>query len=141
VSRVDSFTATDDGVRATVEHLPTGTRTLLVADALVYATGYKPVDPAAVLGDMDGLLARDAAGRLRVDRDYRITTTLDVVGGIYLHGGIEHTHGISSTLLSNSAIRSGEIVRSLVARRLQPLPSARRARAGRPAHMTGARVP
>lgn len=34
--------------------------------------------------------------------------------GIYLQGGTEHTHGITSTLLSNVAVRSGELVRSMV---------------------------
>ncbi|MEU8074781.1 hypothetical protein AB0B31_04970 [Catellatospora citrea] len=33
--------------------------------------------------------------------------------GIYVQGPTEHTHGISSTLLSNTAVRAGEIARSL----------------------------
>ncbi len=40
--------ATD--VRATVEFLPTGERTPLDADAVVFATGYRPADPLTLLG-------------------------------------------------------------------------------------------
>jgi len=38
---------------------------------------------------------------------------------IYVQGGTEHTHGISSSLLSNVAVRTGEIVESMVDRRAQ----------------------
>jgi len=34
--------------------------------------------------------------------------------GIYLQGGTEHTHGITSSLLSNTAIRAAEILASIV---------------------------
>jgi L-ornithine N5-oxygenase len=37
-----------------------------------------------------------------------------------LQGGTEHTHGITSALLSNTAIRVGEILESVVARRTVP---------------------
>jgi L-ornithine N5-oxygenase len=33
--------------------------------------------------------------------------------GIYIQGGTEHTHGLSSSLLSNIAVRSGEIANSI----------------------------
>jgi lysine/ornithine N-monooxygenase len=31
-------------------------------------------------------------------------------GDIYLNGSVEHTHGLASSLLSNVAVRAGEIV-------------------------------
>jgi L-ornithine N5-oxygenase len=34
--------------------------------------------------------------------------------GIYLQGGTEHTHGITSSLLSNTAVRAAEILASIV---------------------------
>jgi len=40
-----------------------------------------------------------------------------VRGGIYLQGGTEHSHGITSSLLSNTAVRVGEILASIVDRR------------------------
>jgi ABC-type Fe3+-hydroxamate transport system substrate-binding protein len=40
-----------------------------------------------------------------------------VTVGLTDQGGTEHTHGIASTLLSNTAVRAGEIHASIVARR------------------------
>ena len=37
-------------------------------------------------------------------------------GAIYLQGGTEHTHGLSSSLISNIAVRCGEIVESIAAK-------------------------
>jgi L-ornithine N5-oxygenase len=85
----------------------------LDVDLLVCATGYDPMNPAEVLGDLNGRLLRDEDGQYRVDRDYRLVTTPDLPCGIYLQGGTEHTHGLSSSLLSNVATRSGEIARSI----------------------------
>lgn len=92
----------------------------LNVDALVCATGYDAMEPTGLLGDLDGLCLRDEAGRLRVERDYRIVTAPEMRCGIYLQGGTEHTHGLTSSLLSNIALRSGEIVESIVARRAAP---------------------
>lgn len=88
----------------------------LDVDVLICATGYDPMNPGEVLGDLDWRCLHDAEGRLQVDRDYRLVTTPDLHCGIYLQGGTEHTHGLSSSLLSNLATRSGEITRSIVAR-------------------------
>ncbi|GAA3562016.1 lysine N(6)-hydroxylase/L-ornithine N(5)-oxygenase family protein [Amycolatopsis ultiminotia] len=103
-------------VRATVESLATGERAVLDADAVVYATGYLPADPTPLLGTLAERCRRDSDGRLQVERDYRITTDPAVRGGLYLQGGTEHTHGITSSLLSNTAVRVGEILQSIVER-------------------------
>ncbi|MGW7531246.1 lysine N(6)-hydroxylase/L-ornithine N(5)-oxygenase family protein [Amycolatopsis sp. NPDC054798] len=104
-------------VRATVESLATGERSVLDADAVIYATGYLPADPTPLLGSLAAQCRRDGEGRLKVERDYRITTDPAVRGGLYLQGGTEHTHGITSSLLSNTAVRVGEILQSIVDRR------------------------
>ncbi|WP_033287825.1 lysine N(6)-hydroxylase/L-ornithine N(5)-oxygenase family protein [Amycolatopsis jejuensis] len=104
-------------VRTTVESLATGERAVLDADAVIYATGYLPADPTPLLGDLAARCHRDDEGRLRVERDYRITTDPAVRGGLYLQGGTEHTHGITSSLLSNTAVRVGEILQSIVDRK------------------------
>jgi L-ornithine N5-oxygenase len=88
----------------------------LDVDVVVCATGYDPMDPTDMLGDLSGHCVLDGQGRYRVDRDYRLVTTGDLACGIYLQGGTEHTHGLTSSLLSNIAIRSGEIARSIAAR-------------------------
>jgi L-ornithine N5-oxygenase len=102
-------------VRVDIEFLLTGAVTTVRADAVVYATGYRPGDPLALLGDLGGGCLRDERGRLRVGRDYRVQTTEDVKVGIFLQGSTEHSHGISSSLLSNTAVRAGEIAEALEA--------------------------
>lgn len=111
------------GVRVVVEALTTGERRTLDADILVCATGYDPVDPSMLLGELGDHCERDGHGRLRVHRDYRVTTGERLRCGIYLQGGTEHSHGISSSLLSNGAVRSAEILQSIVARRAVQQPA------------------
>lgn len=118
VARPAQVLRTDDGVRVTVETLTTGERTVLDADVVVFATGYLPADPVGHLGDVANYCVRDEQGRLRVDRDYRVRTGEDLRCGIYLQGGTEHTHGITSSLLSNTAVRVGEILQAVTARRV-----------------------
>ncbi|HEU5471980.1 MAG TPA: SidA/IucD/PvdA family monooxygenase [Actinophytocola sp.] len=88
----------------------------LSVDVVVFATGYDAMEPTALLGDLDQYCLRDSSGRLRVERDYRVVTS-GLPCGIYLQGGTEHTHGLSASLLSNIAIRGGEIADSLLRRR------------------------
>jgi L-ornithine N5-oxygenase len=112
---------TDTGT-VTIESLTTGSQTVLEADAVIYATGYRPADPTPLLGELGPRCLRDEEGRLRVERDYRLTTEPPLRGGIYLQGGTEHTHGITSSLLSNTAVRVGEILQSIVDRRVVAAP-------------------
>jgi len=111
----------DDGrgnlVRATIECLTSGERTAIEADALIFATGYRPVCPLGLLGAARSLCATDDSGMLRIGRDYRVATTCEMPAGIYLQGATEHTHGLGSTLLSNTAVRAGEILASLICHR------------------------
>ncbi|MEV8633922.1 lysine N(6)-hydroxylase/L-ornithine N(5)-oxygenase family protein [Streptosporangium sp. NPDC051023] len=113
VSRVAGLDQVADGVRVRVDHLATGDRTVLDCDAVVFATGYRPVDPAGLLGELAGHCRVDEQGRLRVGPDYRVLTDPSVTAGIYLQGGTEYAHGLSSSLLSNVAVRAGDIVRSI----------------------------
>ncbi|KAF4406866.1 MULTISPECIES: lysine N(6)-hydroxylase/L-ornithine N(5)-oxygenase family protein [Streptomyces] len=120
VSRLTDVAETPDQVRATVESLVTGERTPLDADVVVYATGYRPADGLGLLGEIGEHCHRDDEGRVRVERDYRVAADPGLRCGIYLQGGTEHTHGITSSLLSNTAIRVGEILESIVGRRREP---------------------
>ncbi|GAA4930637.1 lysine N(6)-hydroxylase/L-ornithine N(5)-oxygenase family protein [Streptomyces coeruleoprunus] len=119
VSRLTGVEETGDSVRATVKSLVTGEESTLDADVVVYATGYSQADPIGLLGDVARHCRRDEQGRVRVERDYRIATDPEVRCGIYLQGGTEHTHGITSSLLSNTAIRVGEILDSILDRALK----------------------
>ncbi|MGW4026694.1 lysine N(6)-hydroxylase/L-ornithine N(5)-oxygenase family protein [Streptomyces sp. NPDC005009] len=116
VSRLTGVVETPERVHATVVSLVTGERTALDADVVVYGTGYLPADGLALLGETAGLCHRDDKGRVRVERDYRVATRPALRCGVYLQGGTEHTHGITSSLLSNIAIRVGEILDSILDR-------------------------
>ncbi|MBO7940616.1 MULTISPECIES: lysine N(6)-hydroxylase/L-ornithine N(5)-oxygenase family protein [Streptomyces] len=121
VSRLTGVVETPEGVLATVRSLVTGEDTVLEADVVVFGTGYRPADGLALLGEVAGLCHRDDEGRVRVERDYRVATSPELHCGVYLQGGTEHTHGITSSLLSNTAIRVGEILDSILARGLKPV--------------------
>ncbi|WP_369201033.1 lysine N(6)-hydroxylase/L-ornithine N(5)-oxygenase family protein [Streptomyces sp. PU-14G] len=116
LSRVDSVKQLDDEVRVTLHSGRADETYGLDVDVVVFATGYDPMEPAELLGDIAAHCLRDESGRLRVGRDYRVLTTPDLNVGVYLQGGTEHTHGLGSSLLSNIAVRSGEIVDSIAAR-------------------------
>ncbi|MFI7386427.1 lysine N(6)-hydroxylase/L-ornithine N(5)-oxygenase family protein [Streptomyces sp. NPDC049813] len=91
----------------------------LDVDAVVFATGYHAMDPARLLGDYDAHFLRDAQGKHQIARDYRLVTASgEPHGRVYLQGGTEHTHGLTSSLLSNLATRSGEIADSILGFRL-----------------------
>ncbi|AZM58663.1 MULTISPECIES: lysine N(6)-hydroxylase/L-ornithine N(5)-oxygenase family protein [unclassified Streptomyces] len=120
VSRIREVTGHGDGVRVTVEFLPTGERETLDSDVLVYATGYQPRGIGDHLGEIAKLCLRDDEDQLRVGRDHRVETAPNVTAGIYLQGGTEHTHGLTSTLLSTTAVRAGEIRSSLLTHRATP---------------------
>ncbi|OEJ24565.1 L-lysine 6-monooxygenase [Streptomyces agglomeratus] len=115
MARVESAKRMADDTRVTVYSMLSDSSYELDLDVLICATGYDPMDPAKLLGGMDGCLARDEEGRYRVRRDHRLVTASESACGVYLQGGTEHTHGLSASLLSNIAIRSGEIADSVAA--------------------------
>ncbi|MFF7307749.1 SidA/IucD/PvdA family monooxygenase [Streptomyces sp. NPDC008137] len=114
-SRVRSCAETVDGVEVEVESLVTGEVTRLTVDGVVYATGHRPADPLPLLGGLVEECKKDEAGGLYVDRDYRVRTSDMLRCGIYLHGAAtEGSHGLGAGLLSNTAVRAGEIARSIL---------------------------
>ncbi|MFD9698205.1 lysine N(6)-hydroxylase/L-ornithine N(5)-oxygenase family protein [Lentzea sp. NPDC059081] len=117
LSRVLRVEETGEHLVVSTEFLPTGEVREDEVDVLVYATGYRPADPLPLLGSLAAQCKRDAEDRVQVDLDYRVSTTGSVTCGIYLQGPTEHTHGLSSTLLSNTAVRAGAIVESIAAHR------------------------
>ncbi|WP_329011368.1 lysine N(6)-hydroxylase/L-ornithine N(5)-oxygenase family protein [Micromonospora rifamycinica] len=117
MSRLTGAREHDGRVAATVETLTTGEESVLDADILVCATGYQPVDPFPLLDDAARYYHRDGFGRAVVQRDYRLQADASVSANVYLQGGTEHSHGISASLLSNAAVRAGEILGSIVGHR------------------------
>ncbi|MGY4710737.1 lysine N(6)-hydroxylase/L-ornithine N(5)-oxygenase family protein [Mycolicibacterium sp. CBM1] len=104
---------TANGVRVRIRHHPTGTIDEIDCDAVIYATGFIPAPLQGILGELaDDLVLED--GQPAVSRDYRLITSPPTAGSLYIQGNTEHSHGLTSSLLSNIAIRSGEILRSML---------------------------
>lgn len=119
LTRVRTVKQTGSVTRIALHSLFDGECQDLCVDAVVFATGYDVMEPSGLLGDLSRYCLRDEAGQLRVERDYRIVTTPELPCAIYLQGGTEHTHGLSASLLSNIAVRSGEIADSIIRRRAE----------------------
>ncbi|MFI5707859.1 lysine N(6)-hydroxylase/L-ornithine N(5)-oxygenase family protein [Kribbella sp. NPDC051620] len=85
----------------------------LDVDLAIFATGYRPMDTDGILAPVLPHCELGDDGRPLIGRDYRIATGQHVSAAIYLQGGTEASHGISSSLLSNTATRAGEIADSL----------------------------
>ncbi|MFF0814750.1 lysine N(6)-hydroxylase/L-ornithine N(5)-oxygenase family protein [Rhodococcus sp. NPDC003318] len=102
-----------DGIEVSVRSNLDGLTDILTCDAMVLATGFTPTPLREILGD----LAPAGDVVTEVERDYRLPTAPNVRAGIYLQGGTEKTHGLTASLLSNVAVRAGEILGSIVVRR------------------------
>jgi len=113
LSRVAGARPAGAGIEVDIRYLPDGSITPVRADRLIYATGYRPRDPLGVLGQLSSYCKAEPGQPVRLDRDHRIVTSASVRCGIYVQGAAEATHGISSTLLSTTAIRAGEIADSI----------------------------
>lgn len=114
-SKINDVRPRDCGVEVQVLHLPSGQTRLVDVDMLVYATGYRPADPLLALGAAAELCKCDSENRPRIELDYRVVTTANVRCGVYVQGPTEHSHGLASTLLSNTAVRAGDVLRSVLA--------------------------
>lgn len=111
-----------DGVAVTLRDLGDRHQVDLEVDAVIYATGFAPYDLRNMLGGTLDVAAAYDGDLPRVARDY----SLELPGlerRIYLNGGVEHSHGLTSSLLSNVAMRASDILRSAVAEQVSPMPA------------------
>jgi L-ornithine N5-oxygenase len=88
---------------------------VLEADALILCTGYAWSGEHPLLAEIDPWLERDAAGRVQVQRDYRLASDPGFAPGVYVQGIAEQTHGPSETVLSLLPVRAGAILASVLA--------------------------
>ncbi|GAB3458172.1 SidA/IucD/PvdA family monooxygenase [Kineococcus endophyticus] len=112
-ARLVDVRGTADGLDVGIREGLTGRTERLAVDLVVCGTGYRPLDPAALLGDDADLLVRDERSRLLATRDYAARWNVPARGRLFLVGSTGHQHGISATLLSNVAVRAGEIAAAL----------------------------
>jgi lysine N6-hydroxylase len=93
----------------------------LGTDCVVMATGYRAAPPP-LLDPIRPLIAWDAAGRLRVDLDYRVATDPAVRGSLFVQNAELHTHGVGAPDLGLGAHRAATIVNALTRREVYRLP-------------------
>lgn len=113
LSRVVAVREREPGLEVELLFLPDSSTARVQADWLIYATGYRPRSPLAMLGEVASYCKAEPF--LQVDRYHRAITAERMRCGIYVQGATEATHGISSTLLSTTAIRAGEIAAAITA--------------------------
>lgn len=119
VTEIEQQIERPDGVEVTLRDLGDRDRVRVEADAVVYATGFRPTDARGLLGaSIDASEAFDEELPV-VERDYRLRLS-QLPGRIFLNGGVQHSHGLTSSLLSNVAIRSADILRAVTEERRVP---------------------
>jgi L-ornithine N5-oxygenase len=101
--------ASDNGIKLTLRDLNANRTDTTRYDAIVLATGYACERHKSLLGPLSSYL-----GDYAVDRHYRVQTGPEFHPAIFLQGACEMTHGLSDTLLSITAIRSGEIGKAVL---------------------------
>ncbi|MGW1641553.1 lysine N(6)-hydroxylase/L-ornithine N(5)-oxygenase family protein [Streptomyces lavendulae] len=79
-------------------------------DAAVLATGFDHREAGDLLTDLEPHLVRDTSGELVIRRDYSVQTTPGFRPRIFLHGAAEHTHGLTSPVLSVLAHKAARIL-------------------------------
>lgn len=97
---------------------------VLDVDALMVATGYIRDAHEELLENVRSLRPAGASA-WNPGRDYRVSldsAKVSAQAGIWLQGCNEQTHGLSDSLLSVLAVRSGEIVGSVFADQLAGAP-------------------
>jgi len=112
-SEVSAVREDSGGIEVSVHSTLDGLTDTLACDALVLATGFSATPLDSLFGESFPGIGPDRG----IGRDYRLDAGPDVRAGIYMQGGTEKTHGLTASLLSNVAVRAGEILNSILAHR------------------------
>jgi len=123
---VQNVRASADGIHLSLLDLNHRRESSARYDAIVLATGYGRDRHKTLLAPLAPYL-----GDFQVDRNYRVTAAGRFRPGVFLQGACETSHGLSDTLLSVTAVRTGEIGDALLAP--APVPDAHGVR--QPVHM------
>jgi L-ornithine N5-monooxygenase len=107
---VTSARSTDNGVELTLRDLDHDQASVKNYDIVILATGYGRDRHKSLLEPLAPYFYD-----FEIDRDYRLRSVKEFLPAIFLQGACETTHGLSDTLLSVIAIRSGEIGRAILA--------------------------
>jgi lysine N6-hydroxylase len=103
-------------IEIAIRHGETGASGSIRTDAVVAATGYRPVaptvlDPMATLVDWNG-----SDGSYRLDENCRVALAPSVGGSLYVLNAALHEHGVGTPDLGLGAHRAARIVNDVVSR-------------------------
>ncbi|WP_270182158.1 lysine N(6)-hydroxylase/L-ornithine N(5)-oxygenase family protein [Alkalihalobacillus sp. CinArs1] len=92
---------------------------LIESEVVVAATGYRPFVPNCISG-LSNLIQWDDLGRYNVSKDYKLMLNEDTTGEIFVHSGMQHTHGVGSTNLGLSVNRNKIIINQIAGKEIYP---------------------
>ncbi|MFF3945457.1 lysine N(6)-hydroxylase/L-ornithine N(5)-oxygenase family protein [Streptomyces sp. NPDC001902] len=109
-----------------LEHEQQGTRSRLITNAVVLATGYRERSLDALLAPIHPYIRRDAAGRPRIDGSHRLELEPVVAStgaAVHVQNAERHTHGVGAPDLGLAAWRSAVVLNAVTGKEPYPLPS------------------
>jgi L-2,4-diaminobutyrate decarboxylase len=118
---VESAQARPDGVVLRCRQADTDTTFEHHADLVVAATGYRQRKPA-FMAQLESLMVRDQAGRLRVRLDHSVETDRLLAGRIFVANADTHSHGVAAPDLGVAPIRNATIINTVMGREVYRLP-------------------
>lgn len=105
------------GVRVHYQDLLSGTTNWVDADHLVCATGFAPRSVCDLLAEpLASRVLRNTSSQPEFTRSYRLRFSAEPSPPVYAVDMCEPSHGLTATLISNMAVRSGEIVTDIAER-------------------------
>jgi L-ornithine N5-monooxygenase len=105
-------TPEDQLVRTVLKNVYTDEVTIARFDAVIFATGYDFAHTGGLLAELEPYINRAEDGAIQLRRDYSVVSEGSLEAKIFLQGATEHTHGLTSTLISVLPHRVSEILES-----------------------------
>ncbi len=118
---VEGTERTGDEVELTLRHAETGRVFTHRTSMVVAATGYRNREPGFLAGVVP-LLERDAAGRLRIERDHSVAASGALRGRVFVANADLHSHGVAAPDLGIGAVRNATILNAVAGRECFRLP-------------------
>ncbi|MFD7168148.1 SidA/IucD/PvdA family monooxygenase [Streptomyces violascens] len=120
-TRVTAVRDSDTGPQVAIVDRRSGAHEEIPCDGVVLATGYIRALDEAMFGELMSFLKTE--GDELVLSDYRVCTTAELAGGLYVQGYGEHLFGLGDTLLSLLPFRSRQIFTDICKQTPQPAPT------------------
>lgn len=115
--RITGAEETSSGVSVTGRSVLDNSITTLEGDYVICASGFQPRSPLELLSPSSAeAVLTSVAGTPQYTRKYQLQFDSRVQALLYSVGVCEPTHGLTATLLSNMAVRAGEIVTDIAQR-------------------------